>query len=706
MGSRIPLFGLGQRSKSAYVTAKQIQNMYVEVRPNGEKSALVAYGTPGETLFVDFGATPCRGGLEFEPGNVCYVVHRGTLWEVNNAGVMTSRGSLLTTTGRVSMSHNGVQVMIVDGTYGYIYNTSTTAFTQNITSVDSDFPADPLTVTFLSRRFIINIADSSRFYCSDIDNGLAWDALNFANAETSPDPIVAVWSSNGQLILLGTLTTEYWGNSGVLDFPFSALQGTAAEWGLAATWSIAKFDNTFAFLVKNRMGQVMWAKLNGYLPEKISTVDMDAITNGYADVADASGYSYMIGGHPMYVLNFPAAERSWLFDGSTGIFTNLKSFGSTRHNAEFSFPFLGNTIVSDCATGRLYRLEVSALTDNGAAIEREIVSENIAAPDLSHLSLDCLRVDMEVGVGLTGQPFDSGVNYLLLPGASGDYASTPDRAALDITADIEFICYAAADDWTPSAAQVFLGKLVTTGNQVSYDFVLNSNGTLLIVTSPTGNAAANVSGTSTASVSATNGSGIWLRGTLDVNDGAGNRVYTFYTSTDPVSTPVASITWTQLGSTVTTAGTTSIFASTSALEIGSIQGGTLNNFDGKIYKALVYNGIGGTLVASFDATTTPAGSPTVVAATGEIYTLQGNASIAGNYVRATQGANPQVGLSISRDNGKTWGPQMMKPMGAMGEYGTRVEWRRLGSPRVASFKLSVSDPVPVNFVSATLNPEN
>jgi hypothetical protein len=31
--------------------------------------------------------------------------------------------------------------------------------------------------------------------------------------------------------------------------------------GLAARWSIAKFDNTMACLWKNRMGQVMVAKL-------------------------------------------------------------------------------------------------------------------------------------------------------------------------------------------------------------------------------------------------------------------------------------------------------------------------------------------------------------------------------------------------------------------------------------------------------------
>lgn len=471
MGSRISLFGLGVAAKSPFVTAKYMQNLYAEQRPIGEKSMMVAYGTPGETLFLDVGATPFRGGIEFEPTSVAYAVHRGVLYEINNAGVATNVGVLGTTTGRVSMAHNGTQVMIVDGTSGYIYNTSTLVFAQ---IVDADFPANPTTVTFLAGRFVVSFANSSRFYESDAYNGMSWDALRFANAETSPDPIVSMWSSNGQLIPLGALTTEYWGLSGALDFSFAPLQGTATEWGLAARWSLAKFDNTMACLIKNRMGQVMVAELAGYLPKKISTPDIDAIINAYSTTSDATAYSYMLGGHPMYVITFPTAGKSWLYDGSTGFWSPLKSFGSTRHNGEFSITLLGRTLVADSTNGKLYQLAPNTYTDNGASIERELVSENVALPGLELLDINCFRVDMEVGVGL---------------------------------------------------------------------------------------------------------------------------------------------------------------------------------------------------------------------ATG-------------------QGSNPQIGLSISRDNGKTWGSQMWRDMGKIGEYKTRVEWRRLGSPREASFKLTVTDPVPVVFVSACINPEN
>lgn len=393
----ISLFGLGMASKSPFVTAKLLQNMYAEIRPAGEQSQIVAYFTPGLNLFSSFGATPVRGGIEFEKGTVDYVVHRGVFYEVNNAGVATARGNIGTTTGRVSMAHNGVQVMLVDGVAGYIYDTGTTTF--SLIS-DVDFPANPLTVCFLAGYFIANFLGSSRFYWSALYDGLAWEALDFANAESNPDSIVAVIASNGQLHLLGEKTSEFWGVSGALDSPFASLSGTATEWGLAATWSVAKFDNTYACLVKNRMGEVMIAQMVGYLPKKISTIDLDAIINRYATISDATAYSYMLGGHAMYVISFPSAGATWMYDGSTGIWQKLKSYGIARYRGEFSLQLLGRTIIADYDNGNLYQLDADALTDNGDPIEREIIGETISGADESFVSIDRLRLKMEAGVGL------------------------------------------------------------------------------------------------------------------------------------------------------------------------------------------------------------------------------------------------------------------------------------------------------------------
>src|SRR3954464_2910676 len=101
----VPLFGLGQQGKSSTVTAQRHLNLYAEVTPNGDKSQVSFYGTPGLSLFASFGATPIRGAIEVD--DIAYFVHRGTFWELNNAGTQTSRGSIGTTSGRVATAYNG-----------------------------------------------------------------------------------------------------------------------------------------------------------------------------------------------------------------------------------------------------------------------------------------------------------------------------------------------------------------------------------------------------------------------------------------------------------------------------------------------------------------------------------------------------------------------------------------------------------------------
>jgi hypothetical protein len=70
-----------------------------------------------------------------------------------------------------------------------------------------------------------------------------------------------------------------------------------------------------------------------------------------------------------------------------------------------------------------------------------------------------------------------------------------------------------------------------------------------------------------------------------------------------------------------------------------------------------------------------------------------------------QGADPQVMLRLSNDGGKTWGPEMMRSAGKIGEYSRRVRWNRCGSGRRRVFEVSVSDPIPWRLTAAYLTPD-
>jgi hypothetical protein len=74
-----------------------------------------------------------------------------------------------------------------------------------------------------------------------------------------------------------------------------------------------------------------------------------------------------------------------------------------------------------------------------------------------------------------------------------------------------------------------------------------------------------------------------------------------------------------------------------------------------------------------------------------------------------QGSDPQVMLDWSDDGGHTWSDEAWTSaggqVGGIGEYSTRVLWRRLGSFRDRIFRFKITDPVKVTILDAEVDLE-
>jgi hypothetical protein len=225
---------------------------------------------------------------------------------------------------------------------------------------------------------------------------------------------------------------------------------------------------------------------------------------------------------------------------------------------------------------------------------------------------------------------------------SGNYdgarAGTADKAVLDITGDIDIRVDCRPDNWRGGHGMVLASKYDTGSPSRSWLFWIDRMGYLRFRWSTDGTTAGAHDVVSTATVSALRRQA--LRVTLDVNNGGGGWTLTFYTS-DTISGS-----WTQLGSQASNTPTTSIFSSGAALFVGAIQLSTatsgaygrnsfsitpdiINPFVGRIYRAQVYSGIAGTLVADMDATAQTAGTTSWSdgLATANSWVLRGSAEI-------------------------------------------------------------------------------
>ena len=179
-------------------------------------------------------------------------------------------------------------------------------------------------------------------------------------------------------------------------------------------------------------------------------------------------------------------------------------------------------------------------------------------------------------------------------GLAGNYANTPDSAALDITGDIDIRVKVAMTDWTPSAANVLINKATSASSQFSYQLIVNTDGSFRLFFSTDGTTPIQIVSSINNTIS--DGTTKWVRATRVSATG----VVQFFTSDDGT-------TWTQFGTNVTgTSG--NIFSGTAVLEVGSRYVGTNSPANGTIYRAQILNGIGGTVAFDANFETVPADS--------------------------------------------------------------------------------------------------
>jgi hypothetical protein len=187
----------------------------------------------------------------------------------------------------------------------------------------------------------------------------------------------------------------------------------------------------------------------------------------------------------------------------------------------------------------------------------------------------------------TFEPIDYGaLGYFPVLNSSANTITTADYAALGITGDIDIRLKIAMNDWTPGATRFFAGQESGTANR-SWNFGISSTGLLIFYWYALGTSASLLTINATAATGITDGAESWIRVAFDVNNGAGGRTAQFYKSSDGLN-------WTQIGTNVTAAGTTTLFDSTANLQFGFVSNSGLG-FDGKFYAAEIRNGINGSV---------------------------------------------------------------------------------------------------------------
>jgi hypothetical protein len=257
------------------------------------------YGSSGDLLWASGAQTfdPSWVGLPIVIGGITYTIaswinqyHITTLEQPGGPGVFGQAWSV-SLAGNTYSTAGGDQVTAVTGAY-----------------LDGSF--------FVQRPITANTDLGRQVNFSAVNDGTSWRGIDFFTKEGGADWISSIISDHELLYVFGTEESEVWQNDPNTGLPVR-LQGAAAREGCPATWSPSSLSETIYFIGGSPRGGPIAYRLNGFVPQRISTHAVEQAWS-YAVVVpggvEGVSYSYIDQGHKFWVVNFAGNTGTWVYD--------------------------------------------------------------------------------------------------------------------------------------------------------------------------------------------------------------------------------------------------------------------------------------------------------------------------------------------------------------------------------------------------------
>lgn len=405
---RIPLISAAYAGKSVISSGQECVNLYAEIVGKIDPQSptpVTYYPTPGTVLKAQTANNaPIRG---------CYRTSLGTAYIVSGTNVyyvapnydLILVGNIADKPTQVYFKDNGLVVVLVDGSNGYVIDMDSNQFAK---ITDSNFYGAAF-VELLDTFFIFNNPGTNQFYISVSNASFAllstvgaFDPLDIAAKSGFNDPIVAIITVHRELWLVGNLTTEVWIGTGAADFYFQQVQGAYINHGCGAPYSLASQDTLTFFIQQDMQGNGLVLQGQGYDVTEISTPRLVEEFKSYAMLSDAIGFCFQIADHAFYALVFPSANKGWLYDLTT---TQWCEWNWCDENGNLLRPranccmFANNDIlVGDWQYGKLLKLDINVFKDEDSPIVRIRTFPHLTDDDrYSRINYNTFSADMQVG---------------------------------------------------------------------------------------------------------------------------------------------------------------------------------------------------------------------------------------------------------------------------------------------------------------------
>lgn len=414
--AELPITGGFYVSRSLPISAQECSNLYVHINEGGGLAPESLYGTPGLNQLATSGSFDRANRGSHVMAGIAYFVNGENLYRLTRTISATDVESfaldsigVIPGSGRVSMADNGTQLEIVvagSPSAGYIWVEDTATFS---TITDPDFLANgnPQHVVYIDSYFLLT-TDSKKFIISAINDGLAYNALDFGTAEADPDDIVAPVVVNNQLYICGSETLEPFRNAAATTgagFPFLRVEGGVISNGVQAAFSVINAFGTFFFIGGDANDEPRIFVFTGADASVISTDAVDTLLEALTDtqLSAVFAWTYSQGGTtfigfglPTVTIIYDTKSKRWHERKSFDIVDGVSNEFKWRVNSVVKA--YGRILVGDSIDGRVGEADLDDFDEYDQNIIRRIATvpfSNTGNP----ISVASMELTVESGVG-------------------------------------------------------------------------------------------------------------------------------------------------------------------------------------------------------------------------------------------------------------------------------------------------------------------
>lgn len=208
------IVGSYNNQRISAIDSERTVNCFEYIDKDGKRPKSLIFTSGLRNTNLNFFSETGGSRASFVYKDAIYQVYGGTVFRIQGNTGSLSRivlGYLSTNSGYVGIDANTFQVIFVDGTAGYIWDTNANTFTQ---ITDSSFPSRPIDVTYLDGFFVVANGETNNFQLSSFDQGMVWGtgSITFlpAAVNTTTDTITLSSTVNfatGVPITFSTTTT-------------------------------------------------------------------------------------------------------------------------------------------------------------------------------------------------------------------------------------------------------------------------------------------------------------------------------------------------------------------------------------------------------------------------------------------------------------------------------------------------------------------